>query len=421
MGVPVRRFLVGPLGVLFHDPRQAEPRQTAAIVLADYCQDDPDRLADLLLDADPRQLVARLEEEPDRSARRALILALGDYSGERLPAALRQPLTRKLLDWYEHDPDPGIHGAIDWLLRHGKEGPEDRPLDWGQAKELDRIEQALKRRDPDGKRGWYVNQQGQTLVLIPGPVQFRMGSPQDDPKRLAEERPHLVRIERSFAIASKAVTVEQYQRFLKDRPDVPQHYFTEFSPRPDCPINTVSWYAAAQYCNWLSAQEGIPESEWCYPKHADIKDGMKPYPDYLRRKGYRLATEAEWEYACRAGSGESRYYGSSSELLPRYAWFQKNAQDQMWPGGQKWPNDLGLFDMHGNAWTWVQDRPVAYPPSGVVKDIEDNKDLTGAEGRVLCGTSYTNRPLDVHCACRWSYPPSSRNSNLGLRVARTLP
>src|SRR5208283_5179259 len=84
--------------------------------------------------------VERLEVERDTSARRALIIALGEFTEKDLPVALRTALVKKLLGWYRDDPDAGIHGAIDWLLRHGKEGPVPRPLDWGQAKELERID-----------------------------------------------------------------------------------------------------------------------------------------------------------------------------------------------------------------------------------------------------------------------------------------
>jgi formylglycine-generating enzyme required for sulfatase activity len=325
-----------------------------------------------------------------------------------------------LLDWYEHDPDPGIHGAIDWLLRHRMEGPEKRPLDWGGAKELERIDQALKRRDPDGKRRWYVNGQGQTLVLVPGPVQFRMGAPAEEQKQDPKnERLHLRRIERSFAIGSKAVTVEQYQRFLKDRPDVNKYDNQTYSPSADCPISSVSWYAAAQYCNWLSEQEGIPETEWCYPRHAEIKAGMKPYPDYLRRKGYRLPTEGEWEYACRVGADASRYYGSSIELLPRYAWYLGNSPERMQPVGQKRPNDLGLFDLHGNAWTWTDYPYDLYPTATLIVDKENMVDIKDGISRVLRGGAFLNLPVLARSATRGSNRPGGRGSYVGLRVART--
>src|SRR5262249_23739273 len=146
-------------------------------------------------------------------------------------------------------------------------------------------------------------------------------------------------------------------------------------PKADGPILAVNWFQAAQYCNWLSEKEGLPESEWCYPKHKAIKDGMRLPADFLKRKGYRLPTEAEWEYACRAGARTSHSYGRSVELLPRYAWFLDNSQDQAWPVGQKRPNDLGLFDMHGNVWNWVADPGYPYPQGPGLRVIIDQEDL----------------------------------------------
>jgi formylglycine-generating enzyme required for sulfatase activity len=378
-----------------------------------------------LLGADAGHLVRRLHEEKNASARAALIVALGEYGEKDLSATVRGPLVKQLLKWYRHDPDPGVHGAIDWLLRHAKEGPENRPLDWGQSQELARIDQQLRRRDPDGRRGWYVNGQGQTMVLVPGPGEFRMGSPHTYTDRvMPHERPHRRRIGRSFALASKPVTVAQWQRFLQERPNVVRDLMNRFSPEANGPIISVSWYTAAQYCNWLSEKEGIPKDQWCYPENPEeIKHGMKPYPDYLKRRGYRLPTEAEWEYACRAGAVSSRYFGSSEELLPRYAHYPSNSQQRTWPVGQKRPNDRGLFDMHGNVLTWCQEAEVFVYPSTAAgqpaEDKEDIRDILDTQSLVLRGASiFIHAPL-VRSANRLNVGPAIRVGDVSVRVCRT--
>jgi formylglycine-generating enzyme required for sulfatase activity/tRNA A-37 threonylcarbamoyl transferase component Bud32 len=377
-----------------------------------------------LLAVDMRQILHRLEEEKDVSARRALILTLGEATGEQVPEEVRAPLCKKLLTWFREDPDPGIHAALDWLLRHDHEGSEARPFDWNQVATLRQIDATLRRPGPEAARRWYVNGQGQTLIVIPGPVEFRMGSPSTEAGRRVGERAHRRLIERSFVIASKPVTVEEFQRFLRERPDVRHIYTRSQSPDPQGPIIAVTWFQAAQYCNWLSEQEGLPPAEWCYPNQADIKEGMHPNPNYLRRTGYRLPTEAEWEYAARAGSAASRFFGSSPELLPRYAWFMHNAEDRTWPVGQKRPNDLGLFDVLGNVWNWVSDRREPYPgPEGraVVRDEEDAAAVGKSQERILRGGSFWSQPVTVRLAYRNSLPPSTAHSGVGFRVGRTLP
>jgi tetratricopeptide (TPR) repeat protein len=117
-------------------------------------------------------------------------------------------------------------------------------------------------------------------------------------------------------------------------------------------------------CNWLSEQEGLPRDQWCYvpTKDRDYSPGMTVAADLLQRRGYRLPTNAEWEYACRSGTITSRYYGDSTDLLPLYAHFKDNSGSLLRACGSLLPNDLGLFDMLGNAAEWLNDRwPVSRP------------------------------------------------------------
>ena len=144
-----------------------------------------------LLGADPKILIRRLSEETDVSARRALILTLGEFNAVQLPPETRGPVVELLLKWYRDDPDPGIHGAVDWLLRQGREGNEARPLNWNQGARLRQIETELRRGDPDDTRLWYVNRQGLTMICVRDPAVFRMGSPPSEPGRDAQlEAPH---------------------------------------------------------------------------------------------------------------------------------------------------------------------------------------------------------------------------------------
>ncbi len=510
---PASAALLGPLGEVFRGKVQADKRQVAAEVLADYARDDPAALVDLALDSDPQQfallspllahyrnqsvallgeavarrasdgtseternslarqqasaaaallllgdakaawpvlrhtpapdarshlvrdlsprgveatvLAKRLDEETDASARRALILALGEYTPEQLPAELRSALVPKLLAWYRGDPDPGVHGAVDWLLRHGKEGPAPRKFDWGQEEALAAVDRELAGRPAPGGQGWYVAPGGFTMTVVNGSVEFWMGSPATESGHFDDEARHRRRIGRRFAVATKAVTVAQFQEFLKAKPPgVPAGRSESSSPEPECPINGADWFTAAKFCRWLSEREGVAEDQMCYPPMKDIKEGMKPYPDYLRRTGYRLPSEAEWEYLCRAGAETSYSFGADAELLPRYAWFVQNSANRTWPVGQKRPNDLGLFDTHGNAWTWCQDSARDYPPGTADKpaeDKEDLQDLNDSASRIVRGGGFSNLPALVRCSCRSVIRPSNRVITVGLRVARTCP
>jgi formylglycine-generating enzyme required for sulfatase activity len=163
----------------------------------------------------------------------------------------------------------------------------------------------------------------------------------------------------------------------------------------------VTWHDAAAYCNWLSKEEGIPEDQWCYQRNA--KGEYERAANHLQRTGYRLATEAEWEYACRAGADTGFSFGEPDDLLDRYAWFVKNSGSKSHPAGMLKPNDLGLFDMHGNAWEWC----------------DDNVDAESSL-RVDRGGSWRHDSRSCRTAYRGALEPSPRRDFLGARLARVL-
>ena len=254
-----------------------------------------------------------------------------------------------------------------------------------------------------------------------------MGSPSTEADREVgpagdAERKHLRHIGRSFAVAAKEVTVAEFLRFRKDH-----KYQVPNAPTPDCPINTISWYHAAEYCNWLSNMEKIPADQWCYEPNAkgQFASGMKVKSNYLELAGYRLPSEAEWEYACRAGAATSRYYGETEDLMGKYACYYKNSLDRaMFPVGALKPNDFGMFDMQGNAMEWCQERSLPYPASEGKKAVADHEDevqiVQDQQRRVLRGGAFTYRPGFIRSAQRGRGEPQIAYPTAGFRVARTM-
>ena len=253
-------------------------------------------------------------------------------------------MAEQLSKRYASDTDPGVHSAIDWLFR----------TKWDLGPRLDSLDQAWRGQKASAGRDWFVNAEGVTMAIVhvSQPLEFERGSPEDEVGHEYDERIHTARLDRSFAIAAREVTAAQFERFLASDPASRRPGAGNApSPCADCPVLGVDWLAAVAYCNWLSRRENLQ------PYY--LIQNMRlpaPNPDGL---GYRLPSEREWEYACRAGSQTSRPHGASEAFLVDYAWFLPNATKRAHPVGGLKPNDLGLFDMLGNAFEWTEDRYVS--------------------------------------------------------------
>ncbi len=359
---------------------------------------------------------------PETSKRRALILSLGTYRIEGLYSGERERLIGNLVDLYRNDADAGIHGAAEWTLRK-----------WGQLDKLKAVDDQLMKLNDWGDRRWFKNGQSQTFAVIEGPVEFRMGSPPTETERTpGNERPRRIMIPRSFAIATTEVTKVQFQRFLKlakiptDRYQLSPDFLNKFSPDPEGPWIALDWYTATQYCNWLSEQEGLPRDQWCYAPNesGDYAEGMSIPANVLDRRGYRLPTEAEWDCACRAGTLTSRYYGNSIPLLEAYAWYQANSKDHAWGCGSLLPNDLGLFDMLGNEYEWMQDsknRELRREKQYCIDTITVLESVRDNNPRLQGGGSFYNQTTCFRSADRGRAAPGYRSTYYGFRPSRTNP
>ena len=235
-----------------------------------------------------------------------------------------------------------------------------------------------------------TNSIGMKLKLIP-PGRFTMGSPESEPNRSTDETQHKVWIRKSFYLSAYEVTQQQYERVMRVRPWEGKDHVKEGKRHP---ATYVTWDDAVDFCDKLSAGK-------------DVK--------------YRLPTEAEWEYACRAGTTTAYNFGRDAGHLGRYAWYRtKTTRDiskqYARTVGKKLPNPWGLYDMHGNVWEWCQDRYALYENRRAI----DPTDPASGSRRVLRGGAFLTQAKNVRAAGRgYSLHPDSRNANFGFRVTRT--
>ena len=245
-------------------------------------------------------------------------------------------------------------------------------------------------------------------VDLPGGT-FLMGSPEDEVERYPDEGPqHEVELS-AFQMMRFPVTRELYREVMGNDPGWPM----QGDDLAERPVNNVSFFDAATFCNQLSQQEGLE------PVYFTRVDEVGPFADgdQIRWKrdadGYRLPTEAEWEYACRAGNSSRFCFGDLEEELGDYAWYFANEPQ---PVGCKKPNEWGLYDLHGNVWEWCWDHFAAYPAK---KQVNPTGPVDRSALRpVVRGGSYWIGPGKLRSACRNEVEPVGRNGGLGFRCIR---
>ena len=246
-----------------------------------------------------------------------------------------------------------------------------------------RLKQELTRRLPET----YADSVGiQMKLIMPGT--FTMGSPPTESGHHSDEGPpRAVTITRPFYMSVHEVTQAQWRSVMDTEP-----WRGETSSResPDLAASWVSWDDAMVFCRKLSAMTGT---------------------------AVRLPTEAEWEYACRAGTTTAYSFGDDASKLGDYAWYSENAfdKDEKYPHpvGRKQPNAWGLYDMHGNVWEWCADW---YADSYANADARDPKGSASGSARVLRGGSWFTSPQYCRAAYRRWITPDYRYDGIGFRV-----
>ena len=221
------------------------------------------------------------------------------------------------------------------------------------------------------------------MIEVPAGT-FLMGAKEDEPNAESNEKPQREVTMELFWIGKYEVTFDEYDLFVNVTGRV--RVGDQGWGRGKQPVINVSWEDAVAYARWLSNETG---------------------------RNYCLPTEAEWEYAARAGSTTAHSFGDDPAQLGEYAWYLDNAKSQTHPVGLKKPNAWGLYDMHGNVWEWT---------CSEYRDPYDGSERRcasgGGEKRVLRGGSWINDGRNLRSAQRNANDPGNRNDNLGFRLAR---
>lgn len=354
---------------------------------------------------DLSNLCAICARSTDPALRSALCMAVGG-TGRRSESETAA-CERIISQWFRSAPDNVTHSAASWALRHWK---VDLPVIATSSL-------------PNESHDWFVNSLEMTMLRIhPGRFvrQDLVQNPEDQ----------TVILTRTFFLCDREVTFGQFRQFINDPQcpgsEKPVGWWEDGRSDEVNPVDNVSWYDAILFCNWISRKEGLSP---CYERtgkkedmYSDVNDEWQLVPTGI---GYRLPTEAEWEYACRAGTTTQYASGADGKLLGKYAVFMTGDRETIYvqpgaqPTGSKLPNGWGLFDMHGNRSEWCYDWLSEYG-TGETRDPAgpSTRPAHRSPHRVRRGGSWDFPPSSSGSAMRARAWPDTRNM-VGFRVARS--
>lgn len=366
---------------------------------------------------DPSALLREFKKQTSPNIRQLILQSLGRYPRTTFATTERENVINILLGVFEKDRDSGVRSAAEWVVRS-----------WGYGEQLASIEAKLAGIPQANNQNWFVSRSGIPFAVQVGPVDGIVGKAEHEWGTDGDDSVyHRVKVDRTFAIATKETTLSQFRDCIED---CKEHFHKNFttgidwaSRTMDSPVNNIAYLDAAIFCRWLGEKEGIPEEEQCYPPFGEIRNGMTLPTNFLERKGYRLPTRVEWEMACRQGCLTPFHFGSDFEIMNSYAWTIANSNNHAHPVGLLMPNRLGLFDIQGNAFEWCANtegpnEPIPFgefrPDSiGALTFLEQNNGFLKG-GDFPTDWSKHRAAAQVIVPLNHSWPAST------IRVARTM-
>ncbi len=329
--------------------------------------------------SDFRQIANTLEQSENPGLRSAVCIGIGKLAtaARSIPVEDRKRLQDVLVELYTEAADSATHSAADYALRQ-----------WACALPLIKPRPAN-----DPLQGWIVTESGLHLLKVPaGKLPWKVGD-----EITVVEVPQ-------FLMCNREVSRDLYEQYLQQ--DGIAHSWegdTRVSPTKQHPVNSVSWKGAIQFLNWLSRREGLE------PYYVFVDD-IWQVPNF-NGTGYRLPTELEWEYACRAGSRTVYAFGDDVGYLDDYATYGSSLHCT--PCGSKIPNAWGFFDMAGNVWEWCQGEEQAHQ---AIRANEAGSEVLMAAIR---GGAYDNPAQILRSDNRVELSVDERFNGIGFRIART--